>query len=66
MARLTDDADYGAGERSGNVPSPRSDSGNDNAYYELRTRCVSLALSANMTKLRKQGQTATKHFWFKK
>ncbi|VEL32041.1 unnamed protein product [Protopolystoma xenopodis] len=52
MARLTDDE----GETSGNVPIPRSDSGNDHVYYGLRTRCVPLGLPANMTKLRKQGQ----------
>ncbi|VEL18752.1 unnamed protein product [Protopolystoma xenopodis] len=33
MARLTDDA----GETSGNVPRPRSYSGNDDVYYGLRT-----------------------------
>ncbi|VEL34953.1 unnamed protein product, partial [Protopolystoma xenopodis] len=37
MARLTDDADYDAGETSGNVPRPRSYSGNVDAYNELRT-----------------------------
>ncbi|VEL36884.1 unnamed protein product [Protopolystoma xenopodis] len=40
MARLTDDA----GETSGNVPSPRSYSGHDHAYYDL-------GLTVNMTKL---------------
>ncbi|VEL39943.1 unnamed protein product, partial [Protopolystoma xenopodis] len=33
MARLTD----AAGETSGNVPRPRSNSGNDDAYNGLRT-----------------------------
>ncbi|VEL42906.1 unnamed protein product [Protopolystoma xenopodis] len=53
MARLTDDA----GERSGNVPHPRSYSGN--AYNGLRTRCVPLSLPTNITELRKQGQTTS-------
>ncbi|VEL19557.1 unnamed protein product [Protopolystoma xenopodis] len=39
MARLTDDAGYDAGETSGNVPRPRSNSGNDDAYNGLRTSC---------------------------
>ncbi|VEL26899.1 unnamed protein product [Protopolystoma xenopodis] len=52
MARLADDADYDAGEASGNVPSPPSDSANDHAYYRLRTRCVALGLPANNAKLR--------------
>ncbi|VEL40087.1 unnamed protein product [Protopolystoma xenopodis] len=38
MVKLTDDADYDAGETSGNVPTPRSDSGSDDAYYSLGTR----------------------------
>ncbi|VEL27539.1 unnamed protein product [Protopolystoma xenopodis] len=59
MARLTDDADYGVGESSGNVPRPRSDSGNNDAYNGLRTRCVHLSLPTNMTELRKQGQTTS-------
>ncbi|VEL41900.1 unnamed protein product [Protopolystoma xenopodis] len=56
MERLTDDADYDAGEMSGNVPRPRSDSGNLHAYYALWTRCVPLGRPINMTKLLKQGQ----------
>ncbi|VEL09034.1 unnamed protein product [Protopolystoma xenopodis] len=59
MARLTDDAEYEAGEASGNVPCARSDSGNDHAYKGLRTKCVPLGLPASMTKLRKQGQTTS-------
>ncbi|VEL14777.1 unnamed protein product [Protopolystoma xenopodis] len=51
MARITDDADYDAGETSGNVPRTRSDFGNDYAYNRLRTRCVPLNLPTNMTKL---------------
>ncbi|VEL34672.1 unnamed protein product [Protopolystoma xenopodis] len=35
MARLTDDAEYDAGKTSGNVPRPRSYSGNDDAYSGL-------------------------------
>ncbi|VEL27282.1 unnamed protein product [Protopolystoma xenopodis] len=57
MARLTDDADYDAGETSGNVTRPRSSSGNDHAYYVLRTRCVPLCHPTNMIELRKAGQT---------
>ncbi|VEL07483.1 unnamed protein product [Protopolystoma xenopodis] len=60
MARLTDDADYDAGETSGKVPRPRYYSGNDHAYNGLRTRCVPLSLPTNMIKLRKQGQTTSK------
>ncbi|VEL33823.1 unnamed protein product [Protopolystoma xenopodis] len=56
LAKLTDDADYDAGETSGNVPRLQSDFGNDNAYNGLWTRCVPLSLPTNMTKLRKQGQ----------
>ncbi|VEL31712.1 unnamed protein product, partial [Protopolystoma xenopodis] len=37
MSRLTDDADYNAGETSGKVPRPQSDFGNDHAYNGLRT-----------------------------
>ncbi|VEL30408.1 unnamed protein product [Protopolystoma xenopodis] len=48
-----------AGETSGNVPRPRSYSGNDAAYNGLRTRCVPLSLPTNMTKLRKKGQTTS-------
>ncbi|VEL13029.1 unnamed protein product [Protopolystoma xenopodis] len=44
-------------ETSGNVPCPRPDCGNDDAYNGLRTRCVALSLPTNMTMLRKQGQT---------
>ncbi|VEL18285.1 unnamed protein product [Protopolystoma xenopodis] len=45
MARLPDDA----GKTSGNVPDPRSDCGNDNAYNGLRTRRVPLRLHTNIT-----------------
>ncbi|VEL15209.1 unnamed protein product [Protopolystoma xenopodis] len=38
MARLSDDADYEAGEMCGNVPRPRSDFVNDVTYNGLRTR----------------------------
>ncbi|VEL13306.1 unnamed protein product [Protopolystoma xenopodis] len=47
MARLTDAADYNAGEISGIVPSPRPESVNDHAYNGLRTTCVPLGLPAN-------------------
>ncbi|VEL19139.1 unnamed protein product [Protopolystoma xenopodis] len=53
MARLTDDADYDAGDTPGNVPRRRSDFGNYHAYNELRARCVPLSLPTNITKLRK-------------
>ncbi|VEL18047.1 unnamed protein product [Protopolystoma xenopodis] len=59
MARLPDDADYDAGETSGNVPRTRSYSGNDDAFNGPRTRCVSLSLPTHMTELRKQGQTTS-------
>ncbi|VEL31995.1 unnamed protein product, partial [Protopolystoma xenopodis] len=59
MAKLTDDADYDAGETSGNVARPRYDFGNDHAYNGLRTRCVPLSLPTNMTKLRKHDQTTS-------
>ncbi|VEL13220.1 unnamed protein product [Protopolystoma xenopodis] len=49
MARLTDDADYDAGEMSGNVPRPRSYSENHDAYNGLLTRCVPLHLTTNTT-----------------
>ncbi|VEL15942.1 unnamed protein product [Protopolystoma xenopodis] len=38
-----------AGETSGNVPRPRSYSGNDAADNGPRTRCVPISLSTNMT-----------------
>ncbi|VEL39521.1 unnamed protein product [Protopolystoma xenopodis] len=48
MARLTADADYDAGETSGNVPRPRSYSGNDHACNRLRTsRAVKEASEAD-------------------
>ncbi|VEL36800.1 unnamed protein product [Protopolystoma xenopodis] len=42
MAKLTDDADYDAGETFENVSSPQSDARNQDNYYgrRLRTRCV--------------------------
>ncbi|VEL06642.1 unnamed protein product [Protopolystoma xenopodis] len=44
MATFIDNVDYGAGEMSENVPSPRSDAGDYGAYYDrgLRTRSVLL------------------------
>ncbi|VEL40526.1 unnamed protein product [Protopolystoma xenopodis] len=60
MVKLTNDADYDAGETSGNVLRPRSDFGNDHADMGPRTRCVPLSLPTNMTKLRKQGQTTSR------
>ncbi|VEL29708.1 unnamed protein product [Protopolystoma xenopodis] len=54
MAKLTDDADYDAGEEFDNVPSPLSDAGNHDNYYGRRlwTRCVLLSPLDNKTKLR--------------
>ncbi|VEL22109.1 unnamed protein product [Protopolystoma xenopodis] len=42
MAKLTDDADYDAGETFQNVSIPLLDAGNQDKYYgrRLRTRCV--------------------------
>ncbi|VEL31701.1 unnamed protein product [Protopolystoma xenopodis] len=53
MAKLTDDADYDAGEHFENVPSPLSDAGNHDNYYgrRLRNRCVLLNHRGNKTKL---------------
>ncbi|VEL16927.1 unnamed protein product [Protopolystoma xenopodis] len=56
MTRLTDDADYDAGEMSGNVPSSRFDPGIYHAYYGHRTGYVPLGLPANIVKLRKPVQ----------
>ncbi|VEL36860.1 unnamed protein product [Protopolystoma xenopodis] len=64
MTRLTDDADYHAGETLGNVPRPRFNFGNDDADNGLRTRCVLLCLPANMTMLRKKGQTTSIQMFF--
>ncbi|VEL15628.1 unnamed protein product [Protopolystoma xenopodis] len=57
MAKLTDDADYDAGETFENVPSSLSDAGNHDNYYgrRLRTRCVLLSHPDNKTKLRRRG-----------
>ncbi|VEL29148.1 unnamed protein product [Protopolystoma xenopodis] len=55
LAILIDDA----GETSGNVPRPRSDFGNDEAYNGLQTRCVPLSFPINATKLGKRGQTTS-------
>ncbi|VEL13612.1 unnamed protein product [Protopolystoma xenopodis] len=49
--RLTDDADYDAGETSGNVPRPRSDFVNDHTHNGLGTRRVPLSLPTDMIKL---------------
>ncbi|VEL33144.1 unnamed protein product [Protopolystoma xenopodis] len=38
MAKLTNDADYDAGETFKNVPSPLSDAGNHDNYYDRRLR----------------------------
>ncbi|VEL40388.1 unnamed protein product [Protopolystoma xenopodis] len=40
MEKLTDDADYDAGEAFENAPRPLSDAGNNDNYYgrRLRTR----------------------------
>ncbi|VEL38761.1 unnamed protein product [Protopolystoma xenopodis] len=59
MARFTNDADYDAGGTSGYVPHPRSDTGDNQAYYGLWTRCAPIGLPANMTNLRILGHTTT-------
>ncbi|VEL37275.1 unnamed protein product [Protopolystoma xenopodis] len=53
LAKLTDDADYYAGETFENVPSPLSDAGNHDNYYgrRLRTRCTLLSHPDNRSKL---------------
>ncbi|VEL27375.1 unnamed protein product [Protopolystoma xenopodis] len=63
MAKLTDDADYDAGETLENVPSPLSDTGNHDNYYgrRLRTRCVLQSLPENKTELRQRGQLTSKN-----
>ncbi|VEL27693.1 unnamed protein product [Protopolystoma xenopodis] len=38
MVKLTDDADYDAGETFENVSSPPSDAGNQDNYYGRRIR----------------------------
>ncbi|VEL06648.1 unnamed protein product [Protopolystoma xenopodis] len=50
IAKLTDNADYDAGEAFGNVPRPRFNFENDHADNELRTKCVPLSLPTNITK----------------
>ncbi|VEL40904.1 unnamed protein product [Protopolystoma xenopodis] len=47
MAILTDDADYDAGETSGNVPRPRFNFGNDDANNGPQARCVPISLSTS-------------------
>ncbi|VEL36155.1 unnamed protein product [Protopolystoma xenopodis] len=58
MEKLTDDADYEAGETFENVSSPLSDAGNHDNYHgrRLGTRCVLHGLPVNKTKLRQRGQ----------
>ncbi|VEL22739.1 unnamed protein product [Protopolystoma xenopodis] len=60
MAKVTDDADYDAGETYENVSSPLSDAGNHDNYYgrRLRTRCVILSPTENKTKLRRGQPTS--------
>ncbi|VEL06716.1 unnamed protein product [Protopolystoma xenopodis] len=50
MAKLTDDADYDAGEQFENVSSPLSDAGNHDNYYGRRLRCVLHGLPKKKTK----------------
>ncbi|VEL18831.1 unnamed protein product [Protopolystoma xenopodis] len=61
MARLTNDVDYDAGETSENAPSPRSDAGNYDNYYDrrLRTKCVLLSPPDNKAKLRQRRQATS-------
>ncbi|VEL33335.1 unnamed protein product [Protopolystoma xenopodis] len=57
MAKLTDDANYDAGETFENVPSSLSVAGNHDNYYgrRLRARCLLPSRPDNKTKLRPQG-----------
>ncbi|VEL39880.1 unnamed protein product [Protopolystoma xenopodis] len=56
MAKLTDDADYDAGEIFENVPSPLSNAGNHDNYYgrRLRTRCLPLSPPDNKINIPEQ------------
>ncbi|VEL38807.1 unnamed protein product [Protopolystoma xenopodis] len=58
MAKLTDDANYDAGETFENVPSRLADAGNhDNCYgRRFRSRCVLPSRPDNKAKLRQRGQ----------
>ncbi|VEL41164.1 unnamed protein product [Protopolystoma xenopodis] len=58
MAKLTDDADYDAGETFDKVPSSLSDAGNQDNYNgrRLRTSGVLLSRPDNKTKLRQRRQ----------
>ncbi|VEL39635.1 unnamed protein product [Protopolystoma xenopodis] len=63
MAKLTDDADYDAGETFENVPNSLSDAGNHDNYYgrRLRSRCVLLIPPHTKTKLRQRCQSTSIH-----
>ncbi|VEL41423.1 unnamed protein product [Protopolystoma xenopodis] len=63
MARLADDADYDAGEMSENALSQWFDAWIYDNYYcrGLWTKCVRLGRLDNITKLRKQDQTRSRH-----
>ncbi|VEL26411.1 unnamed protein product [Protopolystoma xenopodis] len=65
MARLTDDADYDAGETSENVSSSLSDAGNQDNYYgrRLRTPCVLHSLPEHKTKLQQRGQPTSRRYF---
>ncbi|VEL34580.1 unnamed protein product [Protopolystoma xenopodis] len=54
MAALIDDADYDVGETFENVPSPHSDAGNHDNYYDRRlwTRNLWTPISGHMRHLR--------------
>ncbi|VEL25250.1 unnamed protein product [Protopolystoma xenopodis] len=60
MVKLTDAADYDAGETFEDVPSPLSDAGNHDNYYgrRIRTRCVLLSRLDNKIKLRRGQPTS--------
>ncbi|VEL18426.1 unnamed protein product [Protopolystoma xenopodis] len=62
MSKLTDDADYDAGETFENVPSPLSGAGNHDNYYgrRLRTGCVLLSQLDNKSKSRQRGQPTSR------
>ncbi|VEL42254.1 unnamed protein product [Protopolystoma xenopodis] len=65
MTKLTNDADYDAGETFKNVPTPLSDDGNHDNYYgrRLRARCVLLCRPDNKTKMRQRDQPTFKNYF---
>ncbi|VEL32443.1 unnamed protein product [Protopolystoma xenopodis] len=66
IAKLSDDADYDAGETFEKIPSPLSDAGNHDNYHgrRLRTWCVLLSRPDNKTKLRQRGKPTSENLLF--